>query len=71
VFFKAGYIEAWGRGTIKIVEACRKNDLPDPEFSELTGGFLVSFLRRTAEAKPVEKVAETAQKTTREGSQKK
>jgi len=45
IFFKAGYIEAWGRGTVKIIEACRKGNLPEPEFSELTGGFLISFTR--------------------------
>lgn len=52
VFFKTGYIEAWGRGTIKIVDACRKINLPDPEFSELTGGFLVSFSRAPGESQP-------------------
>ena len=49
VFFKAGYIEAWGRGTIKIIEACRKAGLSDPEFSKLTGGFLVAFTKAPAD----------------------
>ena len=48
VFFKAGFIEAWGRGTLKIVEKCREKDLPEPEFSEMTGGFLVSFFKPKA-----------------------
>lgn len=30
VCFKAGYIDAWGRGTIKIIEACKENGLPEP-----------------------------------------
>jgi len=29
-FFRAGYIEAWGRGTIKIIEQCKKQQLPLP-----------------------------------------
>ena len=57
VFFKAGYIEAWGRGTLKMIAACRKNNLPEPEFLELTGGFLVSFPKGEAEKsdEPTEK----------------
>lgn len=65
VFFKAGYIEAWGRGTIKIVDACRKTNLPDPEFSELTSGFLVSFVKGA-----VETAQETPRRGTRKNSQK-
>ena len=67
VFFKAGYIEAWGRGTVKIVEACRKSKLPEPEFSELTGGFLVSFSKgkdAAPEKESVEKSDETTEKAT-------
>ena len=43
VFFKAGMIEAWGRGTIKIVDECKKAGLPEPEFKEEFGGFSVTF----------------------------
>jgi ATP-dependent DNA helicase RecG len=31
-------IEAWGRGTIKIVDECKKAGLPEPEFREEFGG---------------------------------
>ncbi|HOM27646.1 MAG TPA: ATP-binding protein [bacterium] len=41
VFFKAGLIEAWGRGTIKIIDECKKSGLPEPEFKEEFGGFTV------------------------------
>ncbi|MFN3873397.1 MAG: ATP-binding protein [Ignavibacterium sp.] len=41
VFFKAGLIEAWGRGTIKIADECKKAGLPEPEFKEEAGGFAV------------------------------
>lgn len=49
VFFKAGMIEAWGRGTIKIVDECKKAGLPEPEFREEFGGFSV-FFDKVAEA---------------------
>jgi len=42
-FFRAGYIEAWGRGTIKIVEQCRKHGLPTPEFKNEGSDFWVIF----------------------------
>ena len=31
-FFRAGLIEAWGRGTIMILNECRKAGLPEPVF---------------------------------------
>jgi len=40
VCFKGGYIESWGRGTIKILEACREANLPEPDLKEEQGGFL-------------------------------
>ncbi len=43
VFFKAGMIEAWGRGTVKIVDECKKAGLPEPEFREEFGGLSVHF----------------------------
>jgi ATP-dependent DNA helicase RecG len=45
VFFKAGLIEAWGRGTIKITDECKKAGLPEPEFKQEFGGFSVYFYK--------------------------
>lgn len=45
IFFKAGYIETWGRGTNKIVEACKAAGLPEPEFLEHAGGIQTIFLK--------------------------
>jgi len=45
IFFKAGFIESWGRGTLKIIDKCKEKGLPEPEFSEMTGGFLVVFYK--------------------------
>ena len=49
VFFKAGMIEAWGRGTTKIVDACKKAGLPEPEFREEFGGLSVTFIKGKVE----------------------
>lgn len=45
IFFKAGYIEAWGRGTNKIVDACKAAGLPEPDFVEHAGGIQTIFLK--------------------------
>ena len=43
--FKAGYIDLWGRGTIKIIEACREAGLPEPILKEEQGGFLSKIFK--------------------------
>ena len=43
VFYKAGFIESWGRGTIKIMEKCQEQGLPEPDFEEDHGVFVVRF----------------------------
>jgi ATP-dependent DNA helicase RecG len=43
VFFKAGYIEAWGRGTTNIIHECLAYGLPEPHLAENQGGLKVTF----------------------------
>ena len=43
--FKAGYIDSWGRGTLKILKACKEAELPEPELGEIDGGLLVSIFK--------------------------
>lgn len=43
VCFKAGFIDSWGRGTIKIYEACENAGLPDATIASLDGGILVTL----------------------------
>jgi ATP-dependent DNA helicase RecG len=43
VFYYAGLIEKWGTGTKRIVELCKKQRLPEPEFKEFGDGFSVTF----------------------------
>ena len=45
VFYFAGFIESWGRGTIKIVENCVKQGLPEPDFIEESGVMKVVFYK--------------------------
>lgn len=43
--FKAGYIDSWGRGTLKIMEACKDAMLPEPEMLEKDGGIMVTLFK--------------------------
>jgi ATP-dependent DNA helicase RecG len=45
IFFKADLIEAWGRGTLKIVEECQKAEISEPKFKEEFFGFSVYFYK--------------------------
>ncbi|MFM9949459.1 MAG: ATP-binding protein [Saprospiraceae bacterium] len=44
-FFRAGLIEAWGRGTLKIIRECKEAGLPVPAFSYDLSGFRIDFKR--------------------------
>ena len=41
--FLGGYIDSWGRGTIKIIDACKANNMPAPEMRNEQGGFVTIF----------------------------
>jgi len=43
VFYLRNYIEAWGTGTTKMIDLCKENAIPAPQFSERTEGLLVTF----------------------------
>jgi ATP-dependent DNA helicase RecG len=43
-FFRAGMIEAWGRGIERILEACRLAQVPDPGLRYEKSGLWVEFL---------------------------
>ena len=45
VCFKGGYIDSWGRGTLKIINACREAELPEPSITEQFGGMLVEVFK--------------------------
>ncbi|HCY41867.1 MAG TPA: hypothetical protein DHV48_11005 [Prolixibacteraceae bacterium] len=41
--FFAGYIDTWGRGTLKIINSCKEAGLPEPEIKEMNGGVEVTI----------------------------
>jgi len=43
-FFRAGEIEAWGRGIARIFNACRRGGVPEPELKFDSGGVWMTFL---------------------------
>jgi ATP-dependent DNA helicase RecG len=45
IFYYAGFIEAWGRGTTMIVEKCLEGGLPEPDFYEQNGVMTVIFYK--------------------------
>jgi ATP-dependent DNA helicase RecG len=45
VFYFAGWIERWGSGTTRIVELCRRQGLPEPDFRSEKGRFEVIFYK--------------------------
>ena len=45
ICFRAGYIDSWGRGTLKIINTCKLFGLPEPTISALNGGILVTLFK--------------------------
>ncbi len=43
VFFKAGFIESWGRGTLKVIQDFAEAGLPKPHFEINSGGIRVTL----------------------------
>lgn len=41
--FRSGYIESWGRGTLKIIKECKLAGAPAPTYRYDMSGFLVEF----------------------------
>lgn len=75
-FFRAGEIEAWGRGIERIIEACKTAGSPEPQFKYDGGGLWTTFFfskeyqegigaiesRPEADQKPTRNRPETDQK---------
>jgi len=48
IFYYAGLIESWGSGTIKMINLCKENELPEPDFINYEhgiGAFSVIFCK--------------------------
>ena len=42
-FYDIGFIERYGSGTLRMIDLCKEQELPSPEFVEISGGFMVVF----------------------------
>ncbi|WP_081867496.1 ATP-binding protein [Hymenobacter sp. IS2118] len=40
ILLRAGHIESWGRGTLKMINECRAHGLPAPRYAFEAGGAL-------------------------------
>jgi ATP-dependent DNA helicase RecG len=56
ICFKGGLIDAWGRGTIRIIETCLEAGLPEPELIERDGGFLVTLFKNNLTEEQLKKL---------------
>ncbi|PWD97492.1 ATP-binding protein [Marinilabilia rubra] len=55
-FFKGGLIEAWGRGTIKILNEFKKAGLPEPIIESTSGGISITLQKNAIKEKgPISK----------------
>ena len=70
-FFRAGYIEVWGRGTLNIVNYCKNAGLPEPDF-HFTSGLTVLFKKENKTFNELASIdyEKTAEKTTEKSSEK-
>src|SRR4030042_5731307 len=48
IFHDIGFIEGWGPGFQRMVEGCAMNGNPKPELKEMTGAFVVKFIKSPA-----------------------
>ena len=47
VLFKTTFLENWGSGVGRMVDACKKANLPEPEFNQNSAFVWVTFKRAT------------------------
>lgn len=65
VFYLAGFIESWGRGIEKIMNACQKDGLPPPEYSINPSDSMIKFSapeNRIIQSKPIEVTEKVTEK---------
>lgn len=62
VCYKAGYIDNWGRGIDKVMQACKSQHLPTPHFEHPTGGLLVTLYKQESSSLPEHTTGKTTGK---------
>lgn len=50
VLFKASFLESWGSGVSRMMDACRVQGLPEPKYEELGGYIKIIFRKRLSVA---------------------
>ncbi|MBN2651853.1 MAG: putative DNA binding domain-containing protein [Spirochaetales bacterium] len=60
--FLGGYIDTWGRGTLKIINACREAGLNEPEIIEKNGGVSITLFNHSISTKTNISVGKTSVK---------
>ncbi len=72
-FFRAGYIESWGRGIEKIESECQAHDIAPPKYEFDKSGLMMTFQANPVHLHKVagrENVGDSAVKTTQKSTQK-
>lgn len=69
-FFRAGEIEAWGRGIERIITACKNDGFSTPEFRYDASGIWTTFKFKYPERATTQYDQKTTQKTTQKATQK-
>ena len=62
-FFRAGFVETWGRGIQKICEACVQHGSQEPEYEVLGNDITVMFAAKELHGQSTAQTAQTAQST--------
>ena len=52
VFYRAGFIESWGRGIRKIIDGIKKAGLAEPKIEDAEGGVRVTIFRKSHNTSP-------------------
>ena len=68
-FFRAGEIEAWGRGIERIITACKNDGFSTPEFRYDASGIWTTFKFEYPERATTQSDRKTTQKTTQKAIQ--
>ena len=62
-FFRAGYVESWGRGIEKILREYANHDTPTPLFDASMSGLMITFKANPAHVAMASAAAETSVET--------
>ena len=56
IFFDIGFIERYGSGIQRMIVSCKDMKIPEPEFEEKFGGFMITFRRDILTEKNLERI---------------